>query len=102
MCIRDRYSALVITTGDTLAREASLLGVPVIYAGRRDMPINKELIKLGLIFKIDDISKIPNFIQLLTKSVYQKNYKKRAQAYLTKCASTSEIITERIDRLAKC
>lgn len=97
-----KYSALVITTGDTLAREASLLGVPAIYAGRRDMPINKELIKLGLIFKIDDISKIPNFIRLLTNSVYQQNYKKRAQAYLNTCANTSEIITERIDRLAKC
>ena len=41
------YSALVVTTGDTVAREGALLGVPTIYLGRREMRINRELVESG-------------------------------------------------------
>ncbi len=41
------YSKLAISTGDTVAREASLLGVPTIYLGGRNMKINQDLIRAG-------------------------------------------------------
>jgi predicted glycosyltransferase len=43
------FSKLTISSGDTVAREAALLGVPSIYTGKRDMGVNKSLIKKGLI-----------------------------------------------------
>ena len=41
------YAKCVISSGDTVAREAALLGTPAIYIGGRDMKINSELINLG-------------------------------------------------------
>lgn len=41
------YAKCVISSGDTVAREAALLGTPAIYIGGRDMKINRELISLG-------------------------------------------------------
>ena len=41
------YAKCVFSSGDTVAREAALLGTPAIYIGGRDMEINSELINLG-------------------------------------------------------
>jgi uncharacterized protein len=40
----------VISSGDTMAREASLLGIPTIYTGGRDMLMNKPLIENGIMY----------------------------------------------------
>jgi predicted glycosyltransferase len=45
------YSALVISNGDTVAREASMLGVPSIYTGIRNMAVNDILLDKGLMVK---------------------------------------------------
>lgn len=44
------YSKLVISSGDSMAREAAMLGVPGIYCGFRDMKANDILINKGLLF----------------------------------------------------
>jgi uncharacterized protein len=44
------FSKLVISSGDSMAREAAILGVPGIYCGFRKMKANDILIKRGLIF----------------------------------------------------
>ncbi|MDP2685100.1 MAG: DUF354 domain-containing protein [bacterium] len=43
------YSKLVISTGDSMAREGAMLGVQSIYMGNRDMPANRILINLGVL-----------------------------------------------------
>lgn len=43
------YAKCVVSSGDTVAREAALLGVPSIYIGKRDMLINRELIRMNLL-----------------------------------------------------
>ena len=45
------YSKLVISSGDSMAREGGMLGVPSIYIGNRDMPANRILMKKGILFK---------------------------------------------------
>ncbi len=55
------YSSAVISSGDSMAREGALLGVPSIYAGIRDMPANEILIRRGRLWKIppsDVVTKI--------------------------------------------
>jgi uncharacterized protein len=44
------YSKLVISSGDSMAREAAILGVPGIYCGFRKMKANDILIKKGVLF----------------------------------------------------
>jgi predicted glycosyltransferase len=43
------YSKLVISSGDSMAREGAMLGVRSIYCGTREMKANKLLIELGLL-----------------------------------------------------
>ena len=44
------FSKLVISSGDSIAREAAMLGVPGIYCGFRKMKANDILIKKGILF----------------------------------------------------
>lgn len=44
------YSKLVISSGDSMAREGAMLGVPGIYCGFREMKANEVLIKKGMLF----------------------------------------------------
>jgi len=58
------YSKIVISSGDSMAREGAILGVPSIYCGIRNMKANDVMIKKGMLFhkKIDEI---PNFINFI-------------------------------------
>lgn len=47
------YSFAVLSSGDSLAREAALLAVPSIYVGVREMAANQVLIDKGILFKSD-------------------------------------------------
>lgn len=47
------YSSVVISSGDSMAREGAMLGVPSVYAGIRDMPANQIMIKKRMLFKLN-------------------------------------------------
>jgi len=47
------YSRAVISSGDSMAREGAMLGVPSIYAGNRYMPANEILIQKGMLLKLN-------------------------------------------------
>jgi len=47
------FSQIVISSGDSVAREGAMLGVPSIYAGIREMPANLIMIKKGMLLKLD-------------------------------------------------
>ena len=46
------FSRVVISSGDSVAREGAMLGVPSIYAGIREMPANWIMIKKGMLLKL--------------------------------------------------
>lgn len=46
------HAALVISTGDSMAREGAELGVPSIYAGERRMKANDALYERGLMLQL--------------------------------------------------
>lgn len=52
------YSKLMISSGDSMAREGSLLGIPSVYCGIRNMKANELLIKKGLLKQLPDESAI--------------------------------------------
>lgn len=46
------YSRAVISSGDSMAREGAMLGVPSIYCGEREMHANQLLIDKGILFHL--------------------------------------------------
>lgn len=60
------YSKLVVSSGDSMAREGGMLGVPSIYIGTREMPANRILIKKGILFKKSP-EELSDFIEQLKK-----------------------------------
>jgi len=48
------FSRLVISSGDSMAREAAELGVPAIYCGQRDMKANRALADLGYLLHLTE------------------------------------------------
>ena len=53
------YSKLVISSGDSMAREGAMLGVPSVYCGIRKMRANKLLMDLGLLEHLPQETAIP-------------------------------------------
>jgi predicted glycosyltransferase len=60
-----KFAAFCISSGDSMARESCLLGTPTIYAGRREMKVNEELIGIGCLFKEDTEETIRNRVSYL-------------------------------------
>ena len=55
------YSKAILSSGDSMAREGAMLGVPSIYCGIREMAANKVMEEAGLLFDVE-IEKVPEFI----------------------------------------
>ena len=66
------YSKLVISSGDSMAREGAMLGVPSIYCGYRNMKANDLLIKLGLLNHLEGESSIPVLNEMLGSAFNDK------------------------------
>jgi predicted glycosyltransferase len=47
------YARFSLSSGDSMARESALLGVPCVYTGGRHMKVNEPFIAWGGIFKIE-------------------------------------------------
>ena len=72
------YSKIVISSGDSMAREGALLGVPSIYCGIRLMKANKTMIEKGILFHVDpeniqdSIIKISNNLNVPIQEEFRK------------------------------
>jgi predicted glycosyltransferase len=53
------YSKLVVSSGDSMAREGAMLGIPSIYCGIRKMKANEMLIKLDLLKHLPGEDSLP-------------------------------------------
>jgi len=89
-----KNAALIITSGDTVLREAALSGVPVIYTSKRQMAINENLTKMFLTAKDPD-DLLMAVEELLTKQAKQ-DQKKKAKAIINECEDMTKMIVEAI------
>jgi uncharacterized protein len=76
------YSHFIISSGDTMARESSLMGVPCIYTGGRSMSVNDVLIDMGMMFKIDDLEVIKNQINILSDDRNNESMRSKMHDYV--------------------
>jgi len=65
------YALMCISYGDTVARECSLLGVPTVYVGGRNMSMHNELIGTGVMMVTKEMSDINRI--LVSDLVSRKN-----------------------------
>lgn len=61
------YSKLIVSSGDSMAREGAMLGVPSIYCGVREMAANKVMEDKKTLFQID-INVLPEFINKILQN----------------------------------
>lgn len=63
-------SAALISSGDTMVREAALAGIPSLYVGDRDMAVNRMLRDAGVLAQHKDVT---SFIAQLKKAKHNKS-----------------------------
>lgn len=92
-----KYAALTISSGDTIPRESCLVGTPAIYTGRRDMCVNKELIEMGCMFKVNDIPETLNTVKNIVENNLDKKVEESIrQAIKQKWDDTTEVIVDNL------
>lgn len=91
------FSKLVISTGDSMAREGAMLGVPGIYCGFREMKANDILIKKGMLFH----SKPDGVIDLVNEIVDNKIEIRNQEAVREELMNEWEDVTKLIVNIVK-
>lgn len=61
------YSKLVVSSGDSMAREGAMLGVPSVYCGIRAMKANELLIGMGLMEHLPQQHALPYINSMVTR-----------------------------------
>jgi len=61
------FSKLVLSSGDSMAREGGMLGVPSIYCGFREMKANEILMKEGMLSHLPGDNALPQINDLIAK-----------------------------------
>ncbi len=69
------YSCVVVSSGDSMAREGAVLGIPSIYCGNREMLANEIMVSKGKLFSVS-IEKAP---KILSKLIINKEYVNKDQ-----------------------
>ncbi|MFP4290195.1 MAG: DUF354 domain-containing protein [Cyclobacteriaceae bacterium] len=64
------YSRMIVSSGDSMAREGALLGVPSIYAGIREMKANQLMKDRRMLFKLGP-EEAPDFMADVVDGLYE-------------------------------
>jgi len=91
------YSLFAVSSGDTVARETALLGVPTIYTGGRAMVVNGALIEAGLMFESTNVNDITEFIDTITVDKKKKNRENSLNLIENRWENTTSVILNHID-----
>ena len=95
------YSKILISSGDSMAREGAMLGVPSIYCGIREMAANKVMIDKGMLFH-KNAEDVPKFVERIIgsdiKIEEQDKFRERLE---DEWIDVTEFILETIKRYQK-
>lgn len=93
------FSKLVISSGDSMAREGAILGVPSIYCGFRKMKANKIMEDKNILYHIKPEEVINKINQLRNRNYFindQENFREELKQEWT---DVSEFIYETVKKL---
>ncbi|MAJ43844.1 MAG: hypothetical protein CMF96_03740 [Candidatus Marinimicrobia bacterium] len=92
------YSKILISSGDSMAREGSMLGCPSIYCGKRKMKANNIMVNEGSLFHLKP-KDVPDFISDFNISfLSQKDFRANLK---NKWDDVTEHILKSINRIVK-
>lgn len=95
------YHALfAISSGDTVARETSLLGVPTLYTGGREMVVNKALVDLSILDENTDTTYILDWIVRQESGRKKELQKKVLNTIESEWDNTTSVILKHINDFA--
>ena len=92
------YSRILISSGDSMAREGAILGVPSIYCGVREMKANNVMIKKGRLFH-KPIEMVPDFMIGLLKDFSGEDKELFRKSLKKEWIDVSKFIIERINNI---
>lgn len=94
------YSRIIISSGDSMAREGAMLGVPSIYCGVREMKANKVMIDKGRLFhkKAEDL---PPFIEEIVNGNQFENQVEFREELKKDWIDATDFIIDRINTIKK-
>ncbi len=95
------YSKTVISSGDSIAREGGVLGVPSIYLGFRDMPANQILISKGIFFKVDPDDLEEYLFSIKSKKLQLPDQEKFRTDLLNQWDDITEFVQNKIKEYTK-
>ena len=95
------YSKIVMSSGDSMAREGAMLGVPSVYLGNRDMPANQILIEKGMLFRKQG-GDVASFIKDIFESKVQiSGQQEFRENLLLEWDDVTELILSLVNKLSK-
>jgi len=95
------YSKCIVSSGDSMAREGAILGVPSVYCGSRKMAANQILIQKNILFHVDykDVSKLVK--KLTLNNEFCSNQEEFRNALLIEWDDVTEFIYTKIKEWQK-
>ncbi len=92
------YHALfAISSGDTVARETSLLGVPTLYTGGREMVVNKALVDLSVLDESTELAFILDWISQQESNKKEKMQREVLHTIENEWDNTTSVILKHIN-----
>ena len=93
------YALFTICSGDSMARESALLGVPSIYTGGRTMYVNNPFLEWKGVYKLERQEDIINTAnKLLNKKIKQTWSKKITKIIKKNLADTTQVILDSLNK----
>jgi len=94
------YSLAVISSGDSMAREGAMLGVPSVYCGERVMRANELLQNKKMLYHIRK-SDLPDFINKLNKIEIIAKQSKLREELLNEWDDINNLIVSLVNKYGK-
>lgn len=92
------YSQVVISSGDSMAREGAMLGVPSIYVGIRNMPANDILIKKEMLLKLEPDALMDTTLKILNREMKFQEQDIFRQSLLEEWDDVTTLVLNRINK----
>jgi uncharacterized protein len=93
------HAKFMISSGDSMARESALLGVPCIYTGGRNMYVNNPFLKWGGIIKLEDKEQILKKVDYLLNNNFERGWKKEINKIIrSKLINPTELMIKILKR----
>ncbi|MDN3671156.1 DUF354 domain-containing protein [Echinicola jeungdonensis] len=95
------YSKLLISSGDSMAREGAMLGVPSVYCGFRKMKANELLMDKGILKHLPGETAIPWISDILNKKFDQNQQDNQRSQLQENWCDMVEFMKEQIHHFKK-